>query len=122
VHDWPGNIRELQNCIERAVLFSPGSVRRLADADREHILETLEKTDWMIGGEAGAANQPGLPRTTLIYKMRSSELKHTGPSGRAPLGRSRMNCAMPARTVEKTPLSRTGGGRELKLWTFFASR
>src|ERR1700678_3417449 len=88
-HDWPGNIRELLNCIERAVLFSPGSVlrlplglkqtvtqssesaaRTLADADREHILETLEQTDWMIGGQDGAANRLGLPRTTLIYKMR----------------------------------------------------
>jgi len=88
-HDWPGNIRELQNCIERAVLFSPGSVlrlpldlkhtvkqssesaaRTLADADREHILETLERTDWLIGGQDGAANRLGLPRTTLIYKMR----------------------------------------------------
>ncbi len=88
-HDWPGNIRELQNFIERAVLFSPGSVlrlpldskqtvtqssesasRTLADADREHILETLEQTAWMIGGQDGAANRLGLPRTTLIYKMR----------------------------------------------------
>ena len=88
-HDWPGNIRELQNFIERAVLFSPGSVlclpldlkqtvkhrsesvsRTLADADREHILETLEQTDWMIGGQDGAASRLGLPRTTLIYKMR----------------------------------------------------
>ena len=88
-HDWPGNIRELQNFIERAVLFSPGSVlrlpldlnqmvipnsesaaRTLADADREHILETLIKTDWLIGGQGGAANRLGLPRTTLIYKMR----------------------------------------------------
>jgi formate hydrogenlyase transcriptional activator len=88
-HDWPGNIRELQNFIERAVLFSPGSVlrlpvsltrtvketvestaRTLADADREHILETLHQTDWMIGGQDGAANRLGLPRTTLIYKMR----------------------------------------------------
>ncbi len=88
-HDWPGNIRELQNFIERAVLFSPGSVlrlplglkqtvmqraesaaRTLADADREHILETLRQTDWLIGGEGGAANRLGLPRTTLIYKMR----------------------------------------------------
>ncbi len=88
-HDWPGNIRELQNFIERAVLFSPGSVlrlpldlkqtvkqpsesasRTLADADREHILETLKQTDWMIGGQGGAANRLGLPRTTLIYKMR----------------------------------------------------
>jgi formate hydrogenlyase transcriptional activator len=88
-HDWPGNIRELQNCIERAVLFSPGSVlrlpldlkqtvkqssesasRTLADADREHILETLNQTGWLIGGQDGAANRLGLPRTTLIYKMR----------------------------------------------------
>jgi formate hydrogenlyase transcriptional activator len=88
-HDWPGNIRELQNLIERAVLFSPGSVlrlpldlkqtvkqssesvsRTLADADREHILETLKQTNWLIGGQDGAANRLGLPRTTLIYKMR----------------------------------------------------
>jgi formate hydrogenlyase transcriptional activator len=88
-HDWPGNIRELQNCIERAILFSPGSVlrlpldlqqrvkqssespsRTLADADREHILETLEQANWLIGGQDGAANRLGLPRTTLIYKMR----------------------------------------------------
>jgi formate hydrogenlyase transcriptional activator len=89
-HDWPGNIRELQNFIERAVLFSPGSVlrlpmaltqtavaqrsessaRTLADADREHILETLTQTNWMIGGQGGAANRLGLPRTTLISKMR----------------------------------------------------
>jgi formate hydrogenlyase transcriptional activator len=88
-HDWPGNIRELQNSIERAVLFSPGSVlrlpldlkqtvkqssesasRTLADADREHILETLKQADWLIGGQDGAANRLGLPRTTLIYKMR----------------------------------------------------
>ena len=88
-YDWPGNIRELQNFIERAVLFSPGSVlrlpldltqkvkrssesdsRTLADADREHILETLEQVNWLIGGQDGAANRLGLPRTTLIYKMR----------------------------------------------------
>jgi formate hydrogenlyase transcriptional activator len=88
-HDWPGNIRELQNFIERAVLFSPGTALRLpldlkhtlkqgpesatgtlADANREHILETLNQTNWMIGGQDGAANRLGLPRTTLIYKMR----------------------------------------------------
>src|SRR5579871_5681866 len=88
-HDWPGNIRELQNFIERAVLFSPGTVlrlpldlrqrvtqnsesaaRTLADADRDHILETLNQTNWLIGGQDGAANRLGLPRTTLIYKMR----------------------------------------------------
>jgi transcriptional regulator with GAF, ATPase, and Fis domain len=88
-HDWPGNIRELQNFIERAVLFSPGSVlhlppdlkptvkqssesasHTLADANREHILETLEEVNWLIGGRKGAANRLGLPRTTLLYKMR----------------------------------------------------
>jgi formate hydrogenlyase transcriptional activator len=42
----------------------------LAEADREHILETLNQTNWLIGGQAGAANRLGLPRTTLIYKMR----------------------------------------------------
>jgi transcriptional regulator with GAF, ATPase, and Fis domain len=88
-HDWPGNIRELQNFIERAMLFSPGSVlrlpldlkqtakqtsenasRTLADANREHILETLKEVNWLIGGQDGAANRLGLPRTTLIYRMR----------------------------------------------------
>ena len=89
-HDWPGNIRELQNFIARAVLFSPESVlrlpldlrqtvarrsedtiaRTLADADREHIVETLKQTNWLIGGRDGAASRLGLPRTTLVYKMR----------------------------------------------------
>jgi transcriptional regulator with GAF, ATPase, and Fis domain len=88
-YDWPGNIRELQNFIERAVLSSPGSVlrlpldlkqsvkqssesaaRTLTDADREHIFETLEQVNWLIGGQDGAANRLGLARTTLIYKMR----------------------------------------------------
>jgi formate hydrogenlyase transcriptional activator len=91
-HDWPGNIRELQNFIERAVVFSPESVlrfpltdlkemtrqpsapasasRTLADAEREHILEVLRQTDGLIGGVHGAASRLGLPRTTLVYKMR----------------------------------------------------
>jgi formate hydrogenlyase transcriptional activator len=89
-HDWPGNIRELQNFIERAVVFSPESVlrlplsdlkqmtkqptassaRTLADAEREHILDVLKQTDGLIGGSHGAASRLGLPRTTLVYKMR----------------------------------------------------
>jgi formate hydrogenlyase transcriptional activator len=89
-HDWPGNIRELQNFIERAVVFSPESVlclqltdlkrmakrssigasRTLADAEREHILRALKETDGKIGGQSGAATRLGLPRTTLVYKMR----------------------------------------------------
>src|SRR5271163_1596370 len=103
-HDWPGNIRELQNFIERAMLFSPGSVlrlpldlkhaakqssesvsRSLADADREHILETLEQANWLIGGQEGAANRLGLPRTTLIYKMRKLGIETRRSLGARPL-------------------------------------
>jgi formate hydrogenlyase transcriptional activator len=103
-HDWPGNIRELQNFIERAVLYSPGSVlrlpldlkqtvtqnsessaRTLADADREHILETLKQTNWMIGGQDGAANRLGLPRTTLIYKMRKLGIETRRSLGARPI-------------------------------------
>jgi transcriptional regulator with GAF, ATPase, and Fis domain len=103
-HDWPGNIRELQNFIERAVLFSPGSVLRLpldlkhtvkqssesaaltlADADREHIVETLNQTNWLIGGQDGAANRLGLPRTTLIYKMRKPGIETRRSLGPRPI-------------------------------------
>ena len=103
-HDWPGNIRELQNCIERAVLYSDGSVLRLpldltrtvkqssesvaatlADASRDHILETLNQTNWLIGGQDGAANRLGLPRTTLIYKMRKLGIETRRSLGARPI-------------------------------------
>ncbi len=109
-HDWPGNIRELQNLIERAVLFSPGpmlrlpldwkqtvnrtvsqisesAARTLADADREHILETLRQANWLIGGQDGAANRLGLPRTTLIYKMRKLGIEARRSPGTRPVRR-----------------------------------
>lgn len=85
-YNWPGNIRELQNVIERAVIMTTGSVleletaefrtqdvefapRTLAEAARAHIIRTLRKTNWVIGGRRGAAAQLGLPRTTLIAMM-----------------------------------------------------
>ena len=85
---WPGNIRELRNFIERSVILTKGAelrapieelskdevfagdARTLADADRVHIINTLRKTDWVVGGKYGAACRLGLNRTTLIFKMR----------------------------------------------------
>ena len=87
-YSWPGNIRELQNLIERAVILTPGSVLQiqtnelqlsgpigttvagtLEDVERERILEALRETDAVIGGEKGAAARLGLKRTTLLSKM-----------------------------------------------------
>jgi formate hydrogenlyase transcriptional activator len=85
-YHWPGNIRELQNLIERAVIMtsgpdlciSLGSVnhqktwstnRTLVEAQREHIMEALRQADWVVGGSRGAAARLGLPRTTLISRM-----------------------------------------------------
>ena len=85
-HDWPGNIRELQNFIERAVIMTRGpvlqprvaelrmqpasaEVRTLADAERAHIVATLRETNGVVGGQSGAAARLGLPRTSLIAKM-----------------------------------------------------
>jgi formate hydrogenlyase transcriptional activator len=107
-HDWPGNIRELQNFIERAVLFSPESVlrlplpdlkritkqpsavvsRTLAEAEREHILAVLEGTNWLIGGQCGAAMLLGLPRTTLIHRMRKLGIEARRPHRTRPIRQS----------------------------------
>ena len=89
-YDWPGNIRELENVIKRAVIMStgpalrpqfgdlkrlpgqasPASKRTLAEAERDHINEVLRDTRWVVGGDNGAAARLGLPRTTLVYRMR----------------------------------------------------
>ena len=106
-HNWPGNIRELQNVIERGVIMTPGSVlslqttqklvgsvsvqvsesvpaepasiKTLADAERAHITATLRETNWVVGGRRGAAAQLGLPRTTLIARMQRLGI-YAGPT------------------------------------------
>jgi formate hydrogenlyase transcriptional activator len=86
-HPWPGNVRELQNFIERSVILSTGAVLTgslpaltgtvklfsagtLEEAERSHIIQTLIQTEGIVGGRSGAAARLGLPRTTLISKMK----------------------------------------------------
>jgi formate hydrogenlyase transcriptional activator len=95
-HDWPGNIRELQNVIERAVIMTTGRVldlqmtgfrtqnigslpiRTLADAERAHIMATLQQSNWVVGGRRGAAARLGLARTTLITMMQRHGITREG--------------------------------------------
>jgi len=96
-YHWPGNIRELQNLIERAVILSddgvlpnplpavealaithsPGATT-LRDSERNLILCTLESVGWVIGGPKGAAERLGLKRTTLIHKMQKLGISRSG--------------------------------------------
>jgi len=90
-YGWPGNIRELQNFVERAVILSPRSTLRapiselepvsnhnesrapmsaLAQVERDHILRALAATNWVIGGRNGAAARLGVKRTSLVYRMK----------------------------------------------------
>jgi formate hydrogenlyase transcriptional activator len=90
-YDWPGNIRELQNLIERAVILSGGptlevpmmslAVRRngasiesssetLEQAERRHITSVLEGSHWVVAGPNGAAQKLGMKRSTLQFRMR----------------------------------------------------
>jgi formate hydrogenlyase transcriptional activator len=95
---WPGNVRELQNFIERAVILSPHTVLRaptweleqfssqtasnmpmtgLEEVKRDHILRALEASNWVVGGQNGAAERLGMKRTSLAYSMR--KLRITRP-------------------------------------------
>lgn len=88
-HLWPGNIRELQNFVERSVILSSGrtlqaplselehalihgapSLITLEEAERAHIINALQRSNWLVGGPKGAALRLGLKRTTLAYKMK----------------------------------------------------
>jgi formate hydrogenlyase transcriptional activator len=87
-YEWPGNIRELQNFIERSVILSTGAVLlpplaelkrcpevesmeaiTLEEAERDHIRKTLEQTHWVVAGPNGAAARLGIKRSTLYFRM-----------------------------------------------------
>jgi formate hydrogenlyase transcriptional activator len=93
-YPWPGNIRQLQNFVEHGVIVSRGRLfqpplsqlrhprngltedakspggKTLEEATRDHVLQTLKETKWVVGGRHGAAARLGIARTTLIAKMR----------------------------------------------------
>jgi formate hydrogenlyase transcriptional activator len=110
-HSWPGNVRELQNFIERSVILSTGAVLSgslrehtgtsklsacvtLAEAERSHVLQTLQQTKGVVGGRDGAAARLGLPRTTLISKM-----------NRLGIITRWQNSALPVRAAAPVPIS-----------------
>src|SRR5712691_6747975 len=92
-YPWLGNVRELQNFVERAVILSPGLALRpplaelkqalqepnsrlstLEEAEREHVLRALRECNWVIAGASGAAARLGMKRTTLAYRIRKLKI------------------------------------------------
>jgi formate hydrogenlyase transcriptional activator len=86
-YDWPGNVRELENMVERAVVISEsnqlqwgdwltkkegasGATPTLEELEKRHIFEVLEKTNWRVSGDQGAAKILGLKRTTLEARIK----------------------------------------------------
>src|SRR5262249_53772327 len=104
-HAWPGNVRELQNFVARAVLLTEGTTlhpplsdlrcvtpakssdpqQTLAEIERGYIAETLNSTNWVVGGRQGAAAKLGMPRTTLIARMRKLGLSRKSRNSEWPL-------------------------------------
>jgi formate hydrogenlyase transcriptional activator len=106
-YQWPGNIRELQNLLERAVILSAGPVLKvpladlqtqpvspsagkqetLEEAERRTILDALQRSNWLVSGRKGAAALLGLKRTTLQWRMDKLGIRRSGAaSDDIPLG------------------------------------
>jgi formate hydrogenlyase transcriptional activator len=101
-YSWPGNIRELQNLIERAVILTRGAVLQvpiqdlldspehprghgtpctMEEVERAHILATLEETRWVLSGPSGAATRLGMNRSTLQFRMKKLGITRTTTIG-----------------------------------------
>jgi formate hydrogenlyase transcriptional activator len=127
VHEWSGNIRELENFIHRSVILSTGGVLRpplgelrtilksspgeetptLAKVEREHILQVLRQTNGLVGGREGAAARLGIPRTTLVHRMRKLGIP-TDKFSRLRRNRSRALAASPERDANDEQFRITG--------------
>jgi len=100
-YPWPGNIRELQNFIERSVILTSGNVLEsplaslrnaaeaqslgpitMVDAERDHIRKTLEQTGWVVSGPNGAAARLGIKRSTLYFRMQKLGISRTNKDPR----------------------------------------
>ena len=97
-YPWPGNIRELQNVIERTVILSTGRELKvpvtdlktrqaengnrasltMEEMERRHILSVLEQSNWVFSGQNGAAARLGLKRSTLQFRMRKLGISRPG--------------------------------------------
>jgi len=100
-YSWPGNVRELENVLERAAILAPGplveiddslapegpahrqraAVQTLEEVERAHILSVLERTQWSVSGERGAAAVLGLNPSTLRSRMAKLEIRRPKPGG-----------------------------------------
>jgi formate hydrogenlyase transcriptional activator len=95
-YQWPGNIRELQNFIERSVILSSENILRpplsslkaavaaesqpaviWEEAERDHIIKTLEQMRWVVAGPNGAAARLGIKRSTLYFRMQKLGISRT---------------------------------------------
>ncbi len=98
-YQWPGNIRELQNFLERSVILTSGNALNpplnslvgaaeagslgpitLEDAERDHIRKTLEQTHWVVSGPNGAAARLGIKRSTLYFRMQKLGISRSDKS------------------------------------------